>query len=160
MSCDRETGLGKVSDGELARAILHGVDRDGHLALGRSTSCGEMADEALTTVISYLRTLPPVTKETGPSPRAAGSFSPKGERQGAQIERSTPKPMYVQRGNVAGHSAGTSHSALHRMPVLLESVHNALAQSASPAQAPPARPVPRAPGTQNTFAPVESFEWQ
>lgn len=78
LTSDEETGLGKVSDGDLARVIRHGVDRDGHLALGMSTSCGEMADEALTTVISYLRTLPPVTKETGPSHRAAGSFSPKG----------------------------------------------------------------------------------
>lgn len=68
--------------------------------------------------------------------------------------------MYVQRGNVTGHSAGTSHSALHCFPALLESVHNALAQSASPAQAPPARPEPRAPGMQNTFTPVGSLEWQ
>lgn len=68
--------------------------------------------------------------------------------------------MYVQRGSVAGHSAGTSHSALHRMPVVAESVHNALRQSASPAQVSPASPAPRAPGTQNTLVPVESFEWQ
>ena len=66
----------------------------------------------------------------------------------------------MQRGSEAGHSAAMSQRALHFIPLLAESVQSALAQSASPEQESPGRPVPRAPGTQKTFAPLESCEWQ
>ena len=76
------------------------------------------------------------------------------------MDRFTPKPMSMQRGSDGAQSTAPPHSALHFMPALAESVHSALAQSASPMQPAPTRPAPRAPGMQNTFTPVESSEWQ
>ena len=71
-----------------------------------------------------------------------------------------PKPRRKHVGSVGGQSAALEHSALQRMPELVESVHNALRQSASVAQGAPTSPAPRAPGTQKTLRPVLSSAWQ
>lgn len=97
LTSDPETGLGKASDGAVARAIRHGVDRTGHLAAFMKFSCGEMADEDLTAVVSYLRTLPPVKNvvpadEWGVAAKLlAGAFEP----------RLTTPPKYVPGGQVS-----------------------------------------------------------
>jgi len=57
---DSETGIGGLSDGELARVIRQGVRKDGSQAVFMSFVVGPMADEDLTAIISYLRTLPPM----------------------------------------------------------------------------------------------------
>lgn len=97
LGSDPDTGVGKVSDGDLARAIRHGVDREGRLAAMMKFSCAELADEDLTAVISYLRTLP-ATKNVVPrdewGPLAMilmGSFDP----------RVSPPPKYVPPGGVS-----------------------------------------------------------
>lgn len=61
---DPDTGLGKVSDGDVARAIRHGVSPDGRLAPFMSFAVGPMADEDLTALVSYLRSIPPVKNPT------------------------------------------------------------------------------------------------
>ncbi len=58
LTADEATGLAKASDGQIARAIRHGVDREGRLAAFMKFTVGNMADEDLTAVVSYLRTLP------------------------------------------------------------------------------------------------------
>jgi mono/diheme cytochrome c family protein len=54
------TGIGRMSDGEIARAVRHGVGRDGRLAPVMMLAVGDMSDEDLTAVISYLRSREPV----------------------------------------------------------------------------------------------------
>ncbi len=64
---DPDTGVGKVTDGQLARSIRHGVDRDGRLAAFMALAVGNMSDEDLTAVVSYLRSVPAVKNPVGPS---------------------------------------------------------------------------------------------
>jgi mono/diheme cytochrome c family protein len=60
LTSDRETGVGAMSDGDLARVVRHSVRRDGTVAPFMKIATGPMADEDVVAVISYLRTLKPV----------------------------------------------------------------------------------------------------
>jgi hypothetical protein len=62
---DEKTGVGTWSDAELARAIRHGVRRDGLPALFMM-SVGAMSDEDLTAIVSYMRSIPPVEHAVAP----------------------------------------------------------------------------------------------
>jgi mono/diheme cytochrome c family protein len=66
LTSDRETGVGAQSDGDLARAIRSGVDHQGRFLPVMKLGLGPMADEDLTAVVSYLRTLPPVRRQEEP----------------------------------------------------------------------------------------------
>ena len=57
---DGETGLGKVSDRAIARALRHGVGHDGRALLPFMEMQG-LSDDDLVAVVSYLRTLPAVS---------------------------------------------------------------------------------------------------
>ena len=59
LTSDPETGIGKMTDGEIARSLRHAVARDGH-AIPDFMPFQNLSDEDLTAVISYLRTLAPV----------------------------------------------------------------------------------------------------
>jgi mono/diheme cytochrome c family protein len=91
---DPETGIGKLSDSELARVIRHGVAPAGTLDPLMSFAVGPMSDEDLTAVVSYLRSLPPVKSATPPDEWGllakvlAGKFDP----------RMTTAPAYVPPG--------------------------------------------------------------
>lgn len=63
---DAETGIGKWTDEELARAIRWGIDRNGKQLLFMTLGVPPMSDEDLQAVISYLRSTPPVTKQIPP----------------------------------------------------------------------------------------------
>lgn len=56
---DPETGLGKVSDAAIARALRFGVGYDGRALLPFMNKQG-LTDDDLAAVVSYLRTQPPV----------------------------------------------------------------------------------------------------
>ena len=56
---DPETGIGRFSDGEVARALRSGVGHDGRALLPFMEMQG-LSDEDLTAVVSYLRSQPPV----------------------------------------------------------------------------------------------------
>ena len=56
---DPETGIGRFSDGAIARALRFGVGHDGRALLPFMEMQG-LSDEDLTAVISYLRSQPPV----------------------------------------------------------------------------------------------------
>jgi len=59
---------GAYSDGELARLILHGLKRDGRsLMFMPSPDINWLPDDDIQAVISYIRTVPPVTKPDGAS---------------------------------------------------------------------------------------------
>lgn len=61
---DRETGIGRYSDRELARALRHGVRPDGR-ALLPFMQAQNLSDEDLVAVMSFLRSQKPVRNETG-----------------------------------------------------------------------------------------------
>ena len=63
---DPETGIGKLSDAQLARTIRYGVKSDGHL-LAPFMEFQGMSDEDLTAVISFLRSQEPVKHKVDPS---------------------------------------------------------------------------------------------
>ena len=56
---DSETGIGRLSDGQVARALRYGVGYDGRALLPFMEMQG-LSDEDLTAVVSYLRSQPPV----------------------------------------------------------------------------------------------------
>jgi mono/diheme cytochrome c family protein len=66
LTSDTVTGIGNMSDGELARLIRTGVNREGRIALPFKDAYADMAESDLVAIISYLRTLPP---EPGVGPR-------------------------------------------------------------------------------------------
>lgn len=59
ITSDKETGIGAISDGELAKMLRYGVDRNKH-ALFNIMPFSNLSDADLTAVISYIRTLEPV----------------------------------------------------------------------------------------------------
>ena len=62
ITSDRTAGIAGWSDQEIARAITHGVSRDGHPLkppMGYSYYAG-LKDSDLTDIIAYLRTVPPL----------------------------------------------------------------------------------------------------
>jgi mono/diheme cytochrome c family protein len=59
---DLVTGIGARSDGEIARALRHGVGHDGR-ALLAIMPFAHLSDEDLVAVISYLRSLPAVSRK-------------------------------------------------------------------------------------------------
>ncbi|OLY91191.1 Cytochrome C oxidase, cbb3-type, subunit III [Cnuella takakiae] len=56
---DPETGLGRFTDGEIARTLRYGVKRNGESAIP-FMPFQNLSDEDLTAIVSYLRTLQPV----------------------------------------------------------------------------------------------------
>ncbi len=67
ITSDEETGIGAWSDAELARVIRTGVRRDGELSFFMKFSVGNLTDEDLTAVVSYLRSTAPVRHVVPPS---------------------------------------------------------------------------------------------
>jgi mono/diheme cytochrome c family protein len=59
ITSDAETGIGKFSDGAVARALRYGVGSDGRALLPFMEVQG-LSDEDLVAVVSYLRSQPPV----------------------------------------------------------------------------------------------------
>jgi mono/diheme cytochrome c family protein len=65
---DRETGIGRYSDREIARILRYGVRPDG-TALLPFMPFTDLSDTDLTALISYLRTQTPVVHEVAPHER-------------------------------------------------------------------------------------------
>jgi mono/diheme cytochrome c family protein len=63
---DLATGIGARSDGEIARALRHGVGHDGR-ALMPFMPFANLSDEDLVAVISFLRSEPPVANPVPPA---------------------------------------------------------------------------------------------
>ena len=62
---DRETGIGRMTDGAIARALRYGVGRDGRALLPFMEMQG-LSDQDVAAVISYLRSQPPVANVVPP----------------------------------------------------------------------------------------------
>ncbi len=59
ISSDKETGIGNLKDGEIARALRYGVKHDGTVLIP-AMEFQNLSDEDLTAIISYLRSSAPV----------------------------------------------------------------------------------------------------
>jgi mono/diheme cytochrome c family protein len=83
---DPETGLGRVSDDAIARAIREGIGADGHalFALMPYQEYSRIPDEDVAAIVAYLRSLPPVRN---PLPKSALPF-PLG-----LVMRGVPRPL-------------------------------------------------------------------
>lgn len=85
---DMETGIGKLTDGQIARALRYGVKHD-NTVLMPFMEFQEMSDEDLQAIISFLRSQEPVKHEVKPSEpsflgkalAAFGLIKPEGPKQ-------------------------------------------------------------------------------
>ncbi len=59
ISSDKETGIGDLSDAQIARSLRYGVKADGSVLIP-AMEYQNLSDEDLTAIISYLRTIPGV----------------------------------------------------------------------------------------------------
>jgi mono/diheme cytochrome c family protein len=59
---DPETGIGRITDGQLARMLRHNVRADGRASLPLM-EFQDLSEEDVVAVISYLRSMPPVRNE-------------------------------------------------------------------------------------------------
>lgn len=101
-------GIGAVSDGEIARALRHGVGRDGR-ALFPFMPFADLSDEDLTAILSFLRTQPAVEK---PAPAArlnllgravrALVLEPHGPTR--PVRATSPRGATVERGEYLAYS--------------------------------------------------------
>ena len=62
LTSDKETGIARLTDAEIARTLRYGVGSDGRAMLD-FMPFHNTSDEDLTSIISYLRTIPAVKKE-------------------------------------------------------------------------------------------------
>lgn len=118
---DPDTGIGSMSDGEIARVIRHGVDHQGRYSAFMALAVGRMSDEDLAAVISYIRSVPAIRNETDPTQwgflakALAGSFKPNDRPPIAHVP---PGGISVERGeylaNGPAHCAGC-HTAIDPM---------------------------------------------
>jgi mono/diheme cytochrome c family protein len=63
---DPETGIGKLTDAQLARAIRTGIQHDGEFSIFMRYAAANLSDDDLAAVISYLRAQPPVRRQIPP----------------------------------------------------------------------------------------------
>jgi mono/diheme cytochrome c family protein len=85
------TGIGDLSDGQLARTIRHGVNSHGKIAPFMRFAVGPLSDEDLTAVISYLRSVPAKKNVVPPD-----EYGPLAKVLLVMLEPTKPKtPKYV-----------------------------------------------------------------
>src|SRR4029079_4495354 len=60
---DPETGIGRYSDPLIARMLRHGVRPDGRASIPQIMPFGNMGDDDIVAVLSFLRTRRPVRKQ-------------------------------------------------------------------------------------------------
>jgi mono/diheme cytochrome c family protein len=106
---DMETGIGKLTDGELARIMRHSVGADGRFLMPFMPFQG-MSDEDLIAIISFLRAQEPVRNTIprseytflGKSLLALGAMKPQGPAQSPEKS--------VQPDSTAGYGRYLAHS--------------------------------------------------
>lgn len=107
LTSDPETGLGKWSDSEIARAIREGVDKDGvELVMMPSFNYNALSDSDVAAIIGYLRGLAPVSKKIptfdanliGKIMIVTGAFGPRTPQDPIANPKITPQPGTVEYG--------------------------------------------------------------
>jgi mono/diheme cytochrome c family protein len=93
---DPETGIGKLSDSDIARAVRTGVMHDGSYSLLMTLSAAKPSDADLTAIISYLRSLEPQ-----PNPVKKGQWGLLGKVMVTFVDlkpATAPAPTHVAAG--------------------------------------------------------------
>jgi mono/diheme cytochrome c family protein len=105
---DVETGIGRYSDDDIARVLRHGVKPDGRAVLP-FMAFGDMAEDDMDAIISFLRAQEPVHHEVKPSaPNVLGRvvkaflISPKGPTM--PVRKSVPPAPTPAYGEYLTHS--------------------------------------------------------
>ncbi len=108
ITSDKETGIGKLTDGEIARTLRYGVGSDNR-AIIDFMPFHDMSDEDLGAIISYLRTIPPVKNEI-PRPeynllgKVIKAFMIKPVGPSGEVPRSVAKGPTVEYGKYLTNS--------------------------------------------------------
>jgi mono/diheme cytochrome c family protein len=98
---DEATGIGKLTDGQIARAIKHNIKADGTAAFFM-IGVGGMADEDLTAIVSYLRSIPPVSNEVAASEVGLlGKVLFQGPMAFFASPKDYPVPPFVEEGEMS-----------------------------------------------------------
>ena len=102
---DPETGIGRVSDDAIARAIREGVGADGRalFALMPYEEYRRIPDEDVAAIVVYLRSLPPVRN---PLPRTALPF-PLGHRHEGRARSRSAGPCRRRTSRLPRSTAST-----------------------------------------------------
>jgi mono/diheme cytochrome c family protein len=94
------TGIASLSDGQIARAIRHNVKAD-HTPATMMIGVGGMCDEDLAAIVSYMRTIPPVSHEVAPSELGVmGKLLFQGPMGFFGAPKDYPIPPFVKEGGV------------------------------------------------------------
>lgn len=96
LTSDPETGIGKLSDAEVARTIRSGILHDGTFSVMMRFAASRPSDDDLSAIISYLRTLP-ATKHAVPK----GAFGLVGKAMLPMFPLG-PRPLTAAAGMQAG----------------------------------------------------------
>ena len=112
---DPETGIGRRTDGELARILRHGVRADGRSAFP-FMEYQNLSDEDLTALVSFLRSQPPIRNDVpdhqlSPLGKALMAFAigPKGPDE-TPMRNSPPPVTSVARGAYLANSVASCAS--------------------------------------------------
>jgi mono/diheme cytochrome c family protein len=108
VTADRATGIGALSDGEIARALRYGVGRDGRALVGLM-AFGDLADPDVEAIVSYLRAQPGVHREIEQNDwsllgRLVRAFAMR------PAPRSGPPQRAVEPGATAAYGAYLTHA--------------------------------------------------
>ena len=123
LTSDRETGVGGLSDADLARAVRSGVDHQGRFLPFMKLAVGPIADEDLTALISYVRTFAPVRRQEEPEVwgflgkyLAATKLKPAPQVPppyvAASVEPSADRGAYLANGPADCRFCHTKHDAM------------------------------------------------
>ena len=123
LTADKETGLGAQSDAEIARAVRSGVDHQGRFIPFMQVAVGPFADEDLTALVSYIRTLAPVRHQEEPEAwgllakyLAATTFRPHAKVPPAYVppsaEPSAARGAYLANGPAGCRFCHTPHDPM------------------------------------------------
>lgn len=115
LTSDPETGLGKWTDAEIARAIREGIDKDNvELVIMPAFNYHEVSDADISSIVGYLRSMKPVVRPLPPfSANAVGKaalalqiFMPKSAGVPITAPKVSPEPGTVAYGEYMTHMAG------------------------------------------------------
>jgi mono/diheme cytochrome c family protein len=105
ITSDEATGVGKWSDDDVARMIKHGQRPDGTMGVFMRFALGEIADDDIKAIVTYMRTLPAVSNQVPPheigflGKMVLGDLAPRPDTKVASV----PVGATVERGRYLAH---------------------------------------------------------
>jgi mono/diheme cytochrome c family protein len=116
---DRDTGIGRYTDGELFRMLRHNVKLDGRASIAPLMPFANMADDDLVAIVSYLRSAEPVRSEV-----PAARWKPMGKAVAALLRPAALQPVV---GHTPPATAPAQAPTVERGKYLANDVANCMA---------------------------------